>query len=336
MAVYKSVQDIIDSTEKKEIREKLKALDVEHHHAESVQSLAEKLFNAQSDGGTVVEVATKATDDDFFAKLAAEAETKGANKRPDKKSSMATFVSKNHNFWESAKGLDKDGRHIRYVSGFDTLDIKTQEDSGVVFKVDPIRFRGLDHPLPDDPFNGRGVLRTKDEALKEYIRTNKNFGTKYNEYAPEELRRTKLREQEKINSLQHGVFSADYEDLVMIVSFMDLQRGSDTFESLYSNSQRDTLLHKCLAYINNDTDNILEAMKGKMSKVIFMINKAKLLGKIKVTSDGTDVQWASNGSTICRSSRTSNWQHDLFNYLATPEGRLDFDKLSTMTGVTFK
>ena len=338
MGLYDSIQSIIDSNEHSEIRAKLKELEVKHHHKEKIETLAEKLFIATGGEGEVqVEVKPKSEKkDDFFADLDKEITREVKKIKASKTPDTVIFVSKNHNLHLAPRGLNKDGQYMRFVEGHNTLDIGEQKASDSVFKIKPIVFQGISNPLYNDPNNGRGVLRTKNEYLKKYIRTHTGFQNQFFEYNPSEIERIDNAKDRVITLLKAGMYKASDDDLVMIVSYMDMKAGrKNTFDSLYQRVDTETLISKCRKYINNSPDLFREAMTSKISKVIFMINLAKANGLIKVTSDEREVQWGMDNKTIIQSSMTSDWRNDMVHHLTTPDGRKNFDILSDRTHVMF-
>lgn len=351
MTLFKSTEEILTSMTKEEMQSSITQAGGEYHHAHGEKKLAEILFGLQEVEVDLKPVSsepsftpdpvvkkpskTKASSTNFWEDLANEVDS-ATKKEVAKQIDRATFISQNHNFHMMPTGEDKEGRPMRYVRGQQTLDIGEQNSSGVVLRLDMIHFKGQSQPLPYDKREGLGVLFTKDPWLKKFIRDHRDFGNNFYEYNPKAIQRENLNKRRKRDILSAGIFNASVDDLVQILSYIDLQKGRDTFETLYKlGDDRDELESRCINLVDRDMDGVLDAMKGKLPKVTFMINKAKYLGIINVNNDKTLVTWADNGTEICKSSLNENWQKSLYNYLVTAKGRNVFDAMSERTRVMF-
>jgi len=329
MKNYDSPESIQDSMELDEIRQELKDLGVKFHPATGAEKLSKLLFDQV---GTGVATMEKPKNDDFFADIAKEIRSEVAKIKKGTEGKVKTYLSKNHNTYIHPSALSKSGKRMRYVKGSNTLDIAEQRATMDVIPLEPIKFKGAQPPIRMGKFEGRGVLTTSDDVLCEFIESLTEYGSSIVKYDSKELQKESLERTRKESLLNAAIFQASDNDLIRVITTIDLSvSGRDTFDRWYQ-AQRDDLEQTAIRYASNDADAMLNAMESKVSKVVFLVNLSKKMGIINVTPDGKEVRLSSTGITVVHSSLSTGWQSDMRDHLVSPEGQKLLDKLEVATG----
>lgn len=332
---YTSVQDVLDSLRPEDIKKELQTLNVKFHHNNKDETLAELLFETLKSKDT-----EKPKEDGVFNESWAELskripkQAKRETNTPTRKTMV--FIAKPARYHLAPEGISKEGKVIRYVKGYSSLSIAEQREQGDVFPLDLIRFEfteGVEF-RNSSGFKGLSRLFTSDETLIKYITSNKKYGQEYALLDADEMQNMKLEKRKKETLAAAAVYNAGDDTLIATLSFLNMREGGrDTYEALI-NCNSKTLKEKALQRVDNDIDEWLRAMGDKMASATYMVNRAKDLGIIKVSSDGRSITMASNSQEICKSSVATDWQVDLITKLSgTPEGQNILKKLEVSTGV---
>ncbi len=329
--VYASIKDIVDTMEVDDIKKELKKLDISFHHNHGVEKLAKLLFDSTKGSGN------QKPSDDSWAKLADDIRKDVAKVKRDKGSKSKTYIAKNFNYYLGCTAVNSNNKKVRYVVGYDTLDIGEQNEIGDVFELDSIFFKGSTSGKVfenSNGFKGRSILQTKNELLQKFLEDNKKFNQDYAIYDPSELEARKQEEMIKRSRLIVAAQDASEDDLICTLSYLEMKKGNaNSFKQMYGSMTKPKLFSRAMKYIDSDADLFLDAMQSKASKAVFMVNVARAMNRIEVTNDGREVRWADNKKTICNSSLATDWQNDLLDFMFSPEGKPLFEKLQVMTGV---
>lgn len=333
--VYNSIQDILDSTDKQGIQRKLGELGVKYHHASGEQKLAELLF--ESTGGSTskeVKTSTKSSSNlSEWEKLGQTVAKKTSRIKKAGRTKTRHYIHKWFNVNLSPNGINKNGKKMRYAKGLASLVVSEQVMESDIFDLGYIKFKGIEGTTFDmNGFIGRSILSTADETLQEYIETHKSFGNLFVLYDKEELTRQELADDVKLTAIKYGIHNASDEDLVSTLSYLNMRNGRNNFKELFAITDKGSLRLKALKYANQDPDRFLETTASKEAKVIMLVNLAREFNMITVSSDETQVMLSDNGKVVCNSSRSSDWQEDLKDFLFTPEGMPLAQKMEVLTG----
>ena len=329
MSKYNSAEYIEGSMSLEDVKKELTDLGVKFHPATGLKRLSETLFEAS--GGTDVAVETK-VDDNFLKDL--ENQIKSVKKAKASASpKQVTYISKNNNLNLSPLGVNKKGVSMRYVEGYSTLSVEEQRRQGDVFKIRRLLFKGTGMEQNMNGFIGRGALSTADATLQEFLDTHQKYGSWFTRFDSQEIARTEQEKDEKITLLKAGIYKASEDDLIRIITYIELMgTGSDNFSSYYNRSDMVTLKRKAVQFALSDPDTVTDALNSKLSKVVFLVNLAKAMDFIKVSANGREVILKSTNAVIVQSSLSTGWHMDTVDYLVTPDGRRLLEKLEMLTG----
>lgn len=330
--MYDSVQDIVDTMEKKDILAKLKELGSTTHHATKVEKLAEELFDHYNPDAPIksieVNSETVEPEDAYRSKLksiAAGIRKESAAVKKAKATKVKKYISKNFNFFLPRKGMSSDNKRIRYVDGYDTLDIEKQNQSGEVFKLPNIKFRGVEnHIYKMGTYEGRSILSVENPTLQEFIESHRRYGSDFILYDEEEISKKEQIEDRKITKLKSWAYEASFDDLVCVLVYINMKSGKGNYDILAATTDQNRLIKQATDVIEKARDGanlFLEAMESDHAKFVHLVHKAKDKGIVTVSRDGRYVKMAENNNVVCESSLSSDWENDLIDHLFTPEGQ---------------
>jgi len=262
---------------------------------------------------------------------------KTARKAFERKPGKRVYVARNHNYLLKSKGIDKDGKLIRYAVGFDTLDIKEQNKNnpeGV--KVELIKFEGLN---PDAQFNieGFGTARSMltvpkhNQMLQKYIESHKSFGHFFIEWDKTKQNKIDVMEREEKGKLEGIIANAGKDELLVPLVYTDFKSGIDSFDRLIKLDIYE-LKKKAYDQIDYDYKEFLENVNNSYARALHLVNKSKKGGIITVSKDGRNVRWVSNNENIVTVPIGQLWQEKLIDYMLAAENIMVVRRLQELTG----
>jgi len=259
---------------------------------------------------------------------ATQAEAKDAKIR-DK-----VYVSKFSNYNLNPKGVNKKGRLMRYAAGYDTLDLKEQNENNPdgVF-VDLIHFESYSDVSEYFELDGFGTVRSRisvskeNPLLQEFLETHKYYGSLFVEYDERKRNKLAIMERERKAELEARVREASRLDLLVPLAYMDYQNGLDTFKEL---SSLDLYELKERAYdsIDYNKDEFVNALLSNQAKVLQLVNLARVENVIQVKDAGRTIIWSGNQQLITSVPIGRLWQEEMILFLLMPENSNILAKLS--------
>lgn len=266
----------------------------------------------------------KSEQNDSLYELAKQAEKEkykpDSNFAKDKK-----YIAKLNNYRLKPTGYDKDGYLMRYVVGYDTLDIEVQNrksPNGV--REDYIMFVGNGNQDATYSLAGFGsahsmiVVPKTNVMLQKYIESHKLYGKQFVEYDEKSIKRARVEAREKADRIGQLVSSADRNSLLIPLTHIYNSQGSDGFSTLQN---KELFELKELAYnlIDNNPNEFYEASRSARARFSFLGALAVDMGILKLTSDKREIKWANNTSlAIVQIGRT--WYDTLEDILSSAEG----------------
>ena len=248
-----------------------------------------------------------------------------------------TYVAKNHNYFLKPKGIDKKGKLMRYVEGYDTLDIKSQNENnpdGV--RLVMIAFKGIPKV---ERFNieGFGEVRSmitvpeSQPLLQEFLENNKFFGNFFTEWDKKKQGIKDILAREEKGKLEGLIANASKDDLLVPLVYADMKMGIDTFDKLVKLDVYE-LKQKAYDVIDYDHKEFLENVENSYARALHLVNKAKKSGIIKVTRDNRNVLWVSNNESFVTIPIGSLWNEEVISYMLKAENVSVVQRLQELTG----
>lgn len=336
MPDYESPQEIEANMDLDTMKKILTDAEVKFHPAEKEKKLSQKVFKVY--GGSKSTPDDDTIDAEKLNKIAASIRKEAEGVKKSQPNKTKCYIANAHNYNLPRKGVNKATHKImRYVDNYDSLDIEAQNRTGEVFKLPPILFRGInsEHKLHMGNFVGRSVLNTDNPLLQEFIETHRRFGSDFIVYDKEEITRGEMVKDRKVTKIKNWVYEhATHDDLVSILSYINMKAGSSNYEVLMGTTDLNALRFKANQAAVASADDFLAVMESKEAKFIHLVHKASDRGLIKISRDGRDVILAENNKVVCQSSVSSDWENDLVQHLLTPEGFPLLRRMEKDTGYT--
>ena len=244
------------------------------------------------------------------------------------------YVSSFSNFNLQPKGINNRGKLMRYAAGYDTLEIKEQNENNPegVF-VDLIHFEKYAEVEDYFTIEDFGIVRSsifvsKDNTmLQEYLETHKNYGVFFIEYDEKKKKRLAIIERERKAKLEAGVREATRDELLIPLVYIDSINGVDSFEHLSVLDIYD-LKDKAYEAADFETDEFMEASQSNRAKVLHLANIAKRDAIIQVTDGGRSIVWTGNKQLITTVPIGRLWADEMIEFLLMPENSNILSKLS--------
>jgi hypothetical protein len=321
-----------DKELKQELMSQLKEKGIPFSFNSKAETL-QKLLDESGDAPEVQVLEKPSLPSDYFQEIAKKIKEETSEKPTigKNKDKVWYFVSKHFTLSLSPRGLSKSNKMMRYVSGLDTLSISEQERMSDRIVLKAIIFQGsegVEHELPN--YKGRGMLRTTDPTLAEFLVDHERYGDDFILYDKDALLAEEVKKEEKITLAKASVFKAPERDLVRVLTYVDMRNGVDSYDKL-KNKDATELKRMCTRLVDKDIDTFISVMESGESKLIYLINLCVDKGILVPTSDGRQVK-TERGEIIIKSSLSRNWQEEMKEYLISERGAHLLKEMVSRTG----